>query len=97
MFINDLGEKDKVSTIHLYADNTNLYTAVPSVAQVVQKLYFDFCAIQKTLIDLKLLLNSDKTKCMQLSKKLINSSSEVNITTLSWTPMATKPMKRTSV
>ena len=52
IFINELGEN--VSTIHLYADDTILYTTVTSVAQVIQNLHFDFCAVQQILIDLKL-------------------------------------------
>ncbi len=66
IFINELGANVRNCTIHLYADDAIIYTTVPSVAHVVQNLHFDFffCAVQQTLIDLKLLLNMDKTKCM---------------------------------
>lgn len=75
------------NTIHPYADDAIIYTIAPFATQAVQNLHVDFCAIQQTLIDLKLLLNSDKTECMLLSRKPTNSIMEVNITTLNGTPI----------
>ena len=65
------------STIYLYADDAIIYTLAPSATQAVQNLHIDFCVIQQTLFDLKLLLNSNKTKCIM----------QVNFTTLNGTPI----------
>lgn len=46
------------SAIHLYVDDAILYATAPSVAQAVNNLHLDFCAVHQTEIDLKLLLNS---------------------------------------
>lgn len=68
IFRNELGEKVRNSTIHLYADHTILNKTAPSVAHAVQNLHFDFCSVQQTLIYLKLLLKLDKNKMNVLQK-----------------------------
>ena len=52
------------SLIHLYADDTILYTYGPSLDTVLTNLQTSFNAIQNYFRGLQLLLNGSKTKCM---------------------------------
>uniref|UniRef100_A0A8C6V4C6 Reverse transcriptase domain-containing protein n=1 Tax=Neogobius melanostomus TaxID=47308 RepID=A0A8C6V4C6_9GOBI len=69
IFINSIGCNIKHSSIHLYADDAILYTSAPSAGQAAQFLQEDFDEIQKSLIKLKLSLNTRKTKYMLFSKR----------------------------
>ncbi len=67
IFINDLG-KDIDAKIHLYADDTVIYTHAPCIVGAVQELQAAFQSLQTSLLSLKLVLNSQKTKFMVFSK-----------------------------
>ena len=56
--------------IHLYADDTILYTSGPSLDTVLTNLQTNFNAIQHSFRGLQLLLNSNKTKCMLFNLSL---------------------------
>ena len=64
VYINDVTLADGESLIHLYADNTILYTSGPSLDIVLINLQTSFNAIQLSFRGLQLLLNASKTKCM---------------------------------
>jgi hypothetical protein len=70
------------SRIHLYADNTILYTSGPSLATVLTNLQTSFIAIQHYLHGLQLLLNASETKCMLFNQLLPAPSRLTSITTL---------------
>ena len=46
-----------------------IYSAAPPIELAVQNLQSDFLIIQQALIDLKLVLNTDKTKYLIFSQK----------------------------
>ena len=80
LFINDFNSSIVNSAVHLYADDTVIYSIAPSVELAFQNLKSDFCLIQKALINLKLALNAGKTKFMVFSRKLnaISTASDLN-------------------
>ena len=55
------------SLIHLYADDTILYTSGPSLDTVLTNLKTSFNAIQHSFNGLQLILNSSDTKCMLIN------------------------------
>ena len=64
VYINDVALAAGDSLIHLYADDTILYTSGPSLENVLTNLQASFNAIQLSFRGLQLLLNASKTKCM---------------------------------
>jgi hypothetical protein len=54
--------------LHLYVDDTVMYSRVPSMQQEIHDLQLGFGSIQESLTDLKLVLDVDKT-----TKKLFRS------------------------
>ena len=68
--------------IHLYADNTILYTSDPSLDTVLTNLQMSFNAIQLSFRGLQLLLNASKTKCMLFNRSLPAHARTSSITTL---------------
>ena len=76
VYINDVALAEGDSLIHLYADNTTLYTSGPSLDTVLTNLQTSFDVIQHSFRGLQLLLNAGKTKCMlfnlSLQCKLLN-------------------------
>lgn len=60
IFINDLGFGVDSATIHLYADNTIIYTVASSLNQALLNLHHAFNVIQHSLSQLKLKLKKDK-------------------------------------
>lgn len=67
IFINDL-DRDVQAKLHLYADDTVVYTQASTISVAVQELQTAFQALQYTLLSLKLVLNTQKTKFMVFSK-----------------------------
>jgi hypothetical protein len=63
VYINDVALAAGDSLIHLYADDTILYTSGPS-------LQTSFNAMQLSFRGLQLLLNTSKTKCMLFNRSL---------------------------
>ncbi|CDQ89049.1 unnamed protein product [Oncorhynchus mykiss] len=70
------------SLIHLYADDTILYTSGPSLDTVLSNLQMSFNAIQHSFRSLQLLLNASKTKCMLFNRSLPAPARPTSITTL---------------
>ena len=70
------------SLIHLYADDTILYTSGPSLDTVLTNLQTSFNAIQPSFRGLQLFLNASKTKCMHFNRSLPAPARPFSITTL---------------
>ena len=70
VYINDVALAAGDSLIHLYADDTILYTSGPSLDTVLTNLQTSFNAIQLSFCGLQLLLNTSKTKCMLFNRSL---------------------------
>lgn len=67
IYINDLGVGLNPAKVHLYADDTIIYTIAPSLKVAMDSLQTAFNLLQMSLVNLKLVLNSKKTKCMIFS------------------------------
>jgi len=61
-------DRDVQAKLHLYADDTVVYTQASTILAAVQELQTAFQALQSTLLSLKLVLNTQKTKFMVFSK-----------------------------
>ena len=70
VYINDVALAAGDSLIHLYADDTILYTSGPSLDTVLTTLQTSFNAIQLSFRGLQLLLKTSKTKCMLFNRSL---------------------------
>jgi hypothetical protein len=70
-YINDVALAAGDFLMHLYADNTILYTSGPSLDTVLTNLQTCFYAIQHFFRGLQLLLNASKTKCMLFNCSLL--------------------------
>uniref|UniRef100_A0A8C5MDD6 Reverse transcriptase domain-containing protein n=1 Tax=Leptobrachium leishanense TaxID=445787 RepID=A0A8C5MDD6_9ANUR len=64
IFINDLPNVCKASTVHMYADDTVIYTSKPNLPQLEAVLQEQFTEVEKWIKDNKLFLNADKTVTM---------------------------------
>jgi hypothetical protein len=82
VYINEVALAAGESLIHLYADDTILYTSGPSLDTVLTTLQASFNAIQLSFRGLQLLLNTSKTKCMLFNRSLPAPTRLSNITTL---------------
>ena len=81
VYVNDVALAAGDSLIHLYADDTILYTSGPSLDTVLTNLQTSFNAIQLSFRGLQLLLKASKTKCM-LFNRLSTPARPSSITTL---------------
>uniref|UniRef100_A0A8K9X955 Reverse transcriptase domain-containing protein n=1 Tax=Oncorhynchus mykiss TaxID=8022 RepID=A0A8K9X955_ONCMY len=82
VYINDVALAAGDSLIHLYADDTILYTSGPSLDTVLTNLQTSFNAIQLSFRGLQLLLNANKTKCMLFNRSFPIPARQSSITTL---------------
>uniref|UniRef100_A0A8C7QUG0 Reverse transcriptase domain-containing protein n=1 Tax=Oncorhynchus mykiss TaxID=8022 RepID=A0A8C7QUG0_ONCMY len=82
VYINEVALAAGESLIHLYADDTILYTSGPSLDTVLTTPQARFNAIQLSFRGLQLLLNTSKTKCMLFNRSLPAPTRLSNITTL---------------
>uniref|UniRef100_A0A8C5MVN6 Reverse transcriptase domain-containing protein n=1 Tax=Leptobrachium leishanense TaxID=445787 RepID=A0A8C5MVN6_9ANUR len=64
IFINDLPNVCKASTVHMYADDTVIYTSKPNLPQLEAVLQEQFTGVEKWIANNKLFLNTDKTVTM---------------------------------
>lgn len=64
LYIYYIGNTVNTCNIHLYADDTDIY----SVQQAICDLQHDFDSIQKSLTDVKLVLNANESKSMLFSR-----------------------------
>lgn len=79
IYINEVAKAVGSSQIHLYADDTIIYSAGPSLHAAVSTLQQSLTSIQQSFHNLHLLLNSKKTKCMLFDRKNLNISSPPKI------------------
>ena len=82
VYINDVALAAGYSLIHLYADDTILYTSGSSLDTVLTKLQTSFNAKQHSFCGLQLLLNASKTKCMLFNRSLPTLACPTSFTTL---------------
>ena len=82
VYINDVALAAGDSLIHLYADDTILYTSGPSLDTVLTNLQTSFNTIQLSFRGLQLLLNASKTKFMPFNRSLPAPARPSSITTL---------------
>ena len=82
VYINDVALAVGDSLIHLYTDDTILYTSGPSLDTVLTNLQTSLNAIQHSFRGLQLLLNASKTKCMLFNQSLPAPARPTSITTL---------------
>ena len=82
VYINEVALAAGESLIHLYADDTILYTSGPSLDTVLTTLQPSFNAIQLSFRGLQLLLNASKTKSMLFNRSLPEPARPSSITTL---------------
>uniref|UniRef100_A0A674DCX9 Reverse transcriptase domain-containing protein n=1 Tax=Salmo trutta TaxID=8032 RepID=A0A674DCX9_SALTR len=87
VYINDVALAAGESLIHLYADDTILYTSGPSLDTVLTTLQTSSNAIQLSFCGLQLLLNTSKTKCMLFNQSLPATARPSSITTLDGTDL----------
>ena len=87
LFINDFNSGITNSAVHLYADDTVIYSIAPSVNLAFQNLQSDFHIIQQALINLKLSLNAGKTKYMVFTRKLNSPPTADNLYTIEGVPI----------
>ena len=69
IYINKIAQAVGSSLIHLYADDTVLYSAGPSPDFVVNALQQSFLSVQQAFSALNLALNTSKTKVMWFGTK----------------------------
>ena len=74
IYINNISDQLRFCKYHLYADDTVIYRSAPKLAQALSDLQADFKVLQHALSDLKLLLNSAKTKLMVFSATEVDPS-----------------------
>uniref|UniRef100_A0A3P9K1B3 Reverse transcriptase domain-containing protein n=1 Tax=Oryzias latipes TaxID=8090 RepID=A0A3P9K1B3_ORYLA len=67
IYINNLGLNVPDANMHFYADDTVIYCCESTLDQAIESLQKAFGAVQQSLLKLKLVLNSDKTKLMLFS------------------------------
>ena len=66
--MNNLDKNVQNAQLHFYADGTVIYCCASSLTKAFQNLQTAFYTVQHTLCQLKLILNTDKTKPMVFSK-----------------------------
>lgn len=62
IYINDLDHGIDLAKVYLYSDDTIIYTTAFSLNQALKQLQNAFQGLQPSLLQLKLVLNSKKTK-----------------------------------
>ena len=83
VFINDIISPLHDCQAHLYADDTVLYCIADSTQLAIENFQLSFIVLQKALINLKLVLNAGKTKCMLFSRARNASTDNLHLSTLS--------------
>jgi hypothetical protein len=82
VYINNVALAASDCLIHLYADDTILYTSGLSLDTVLTNLQTSFNAIQHSFRDLQLFFNVSKIKCMLFKRLLPTPARPTSITTL---------------
>ena len=76
LYINNIGDEIRKCQIHLYADDTVMYSIASTADQALSLLATDFKILQGSFIQLKLVLNAKKTHFMIFNrfKKLVENT-----------------------
>ncbi|CDQ80574.1 unnamed protein product [Oncorhynchus mykiss] len=61
LYINNIADLIETADVHLYADDTVIYSSGSSLSLAFENAQRSFKIIQQNLYDLKLVLNSGKT------------------------------------
>ena len=69
IYINNIAQAIGSSLIHLYADDSVLYSAGPALDFVFNTLQQSFLSVQQAFFAPNLVLNTSKTKVMWFGKK----------------------------
>lgn len=75
IFINDLPNVCSNCSVHLYADDTVIYTSDSDITTIQRSLQNDFCLLQKWFSNNSLILNKQKSCFMLFGTSLIHLSS----------------------
>ena len=70
IYVNNIAVPSLNCDVHFYADDTILYSSGTSIETATANLQNAFNRFQLSLIRLKLVLNSSKTKCMVLTRSV---------------------------
>ena len=68
LYMNNIALPSLHSDVHFYADDTILYSFGPTIEEATENVQAAFNGFQLSLIKLKLVLNSSKTKCMVFTR-----------------------------
>lgn len=81
LYSNDLPQCVKYATLHMYADDVQVYmsSTKSDLAENVQRLNSDLCSIDSWAKSNGLLLNASKSKCLVISSKNFNLPENINI------------------
>lgn len=82
IYINNMGQNVLNANLHFYADDTVIYCSTSSLVQALEYLQIAFIEVQNVLMQLKLVLNGDKTKLMLFTKSRTRSQSLPPIVTM---------------
>ena len=82
LYINYIGKIVDSANLHLYADDTMIYSSASNIENAFQDLQLVFDVIQKQLFQLKLVLNARKTTFMVFSVLKVNRWSHLPILTI---------------
>ena len=82
LYINNIVSFNNGCKAHFYADDTVIYSSAPTLGEATAILQTAFNEIQRSLLELKLVLNGAKTKYMQFSRSRTLTDTVFNICTL---------------
>ena len=82
IYINDLGINVTDANLHFCADDTIIYCCGSTLVQAIESLQKAFVVVQHLLLQLKLVLNADKTKLMLFSNSRKRPQIAPSLTTL---------------
>ncbi|XDV45360.1 hypothetical protein PO909_013474, partial [Leuciscus waleckii] len=74
IYINDIARAAGTSRIHLYADDTILYSVGSSPNSVASSLRLSFTSIEQFFDNLHLRINTSKTKCILFRRKPVTET-----------------------
>lgn len=82
IYVNNLSLNVPDANLHFYADDTVIYSCGSTLVQAIDSLQKAFSTIQHSLLQLKLVLNADKSKLMLFSKSRNLAQIIPSVTTL---------------
>lgn len=83
IYINNITHGLGQSHIHLYADDTILYSFNTNISTALSQIQQSFNLLQHAFSNLRLNLNTSKTKCMLFNRNLPQPDSQIKILSLS--------------